>query len=70
MNPIILSAIAWAVACVGYAVWQVPEAPLTSPELLKEQLQRRIKSIPVPPESPRYQQYKQYYQHQHDQQMA
>eukprot|EP00931_Biecheleriopsis_adriatica_P074037 TRINITY_DN4820_c0_g1_i21.p1 TRINITY_DN4820_c0_g1~~TRINITY_DN4820_c0_g1_i21.p1 ORF type:complete len:1059 (-),score=294.13 TRINITY_DN4820_c0_g1_i21:17-3193(-) len=70
MNPIIISAIAWAVACVGYAVWQVPEAPLTSPELLKEQLQRRIKSIPVPPESPRYQQYKQYYQHQHDQQMA
>eukprot|EP00930_Biecheleria_cincta_P078033 TRINITY_DN6538_c1_g1_i1.p1 TRINITY_DN6538_c1_g1~~TRINITY_DN6538_c1_g1_i1.p1 ORF type:complete len:1174 (-),score=283.22 TRINITY_DN6538_c1_g1_i1:452-3973(-) len=68
-NPIIFSALAWFFACVGYAVWQVPEAPLTSPELLHEQLQRRIKAIPVPTETPRYQQYKQYYIHQYDQQM-
>jgi len=68
-NPIIFSALAWLFACVGYAIWQVPEAPLTSPELLHEQLQRRIRAIPVPTETPRYSQYKQYYIHQYDQQM-
>mmetsp|Transcript_25331 Transcript_25331/g.45846 ORF Transcript_25331/g.45846 Transcript_25331/m.45846 type:complete len:947 (+) Transcript_25331:63-2903(+) len=68
-NPIIFSATAWTMACVGYAAYEVPEAPLTTPELLQEQLQRRIKSIPVPPKNPRFQQYTQYYLHQHDQQL-
>ncbi|CAE8598776.1 unnamed protein product, partial [Polarella glacialis] len=58
-NPLILSGFVWAAGCAANAVWHAPEAPLTSPELLQEQLQRRIMSIPIPSESPRYQQYKQ-----------
>jgi len=54
------------VASTGYATWQVPEAPLTSPELLQEQLQIRIRNIPVPTSSPRYQQFKEYYMREHD----
>ncbi|CAE8677272.1 unnamed protein product, partial [Polarella glacialis] len=69
-NPLILSGFVWAAGCAANAVWHAPEAPLTSPELLQEQLQRRIMSIPIPSESPRYQQYKQYYLLQHDQQMV
>lgn len=62
-----MSALAWAVACVGNATYQAPEVPLASPAILKEQLERMVKSIPVSPENPRYQQYKQYYVLQHDQ---
>ncbi|CAK9098475.1 Uncharacterized protein SCF082_LOCUS46142, partial [Durusdinium trenchii] len=47
-------------------MWQVPEAPLTSPQLLREQLQIRIRNIPVPTSSPRYQQFKEYYMREHD----
>eukprot|EP00435_Cladocopium_sp_Y103_P038190 s1676_g10.t1 len=65
-NPLIFSSLAWALASAGYAMWQVPEAPLTSPELLQEQLQIRIRNIPVPTSSPRYQQFKEYYMREHD----
>ncbi|CAE7459437.1 unnamed protein product [Symbiodinium natans] len=68
-NPIVFSSTAWAALCVGYAIWQVPEAPLNSPELLREQLQLRIRSIPVPSSSPRYQQFKEYYTREHDLQL-
>jgi len=65
-NPLIFSSVAWALASAGYAMWQVPEAPLSSPELLQEQLQIRIRNIPVPTSSPRYQQFKEYYMREHD----
>lgn len=65
-NPLIFSSVAWALASAGYAMWQVPEAPLNSPELLQEQLQIRIRNIPVPTSSPRYQQFKEYYMREHD----
>lgn len=68
-NPIVFSSTTWAALCVGYALWQVPEAPLTSPELLREQLKLRIRSIPVPASSPRYQQFKEYYTREHDLQL-
>lgn len=68
-NPLLMSALAWAVACVGNATYQAPEVPLASPAILKEQLERSVKSIPVSPENPRHQQYKQYYVLQHDQQL-
>jgi len=68
-NPILFSSTTWAALCVGYGLWQVPEAPLTSPELLSEQLKLRIRSIPVPSSSPRYQQFKEYYTREHDLQL-
>ncbi|CAJ1366574.1 unnamed protein product, partial [Effrenium voratum] len=69
MNPVIFSSIVWALASTGYATWEVPEALLTSPELLQQQLQLRIRSIPVPNSSPRYQQFKEYYTREHDAQL-
>ncbi|CAJ1400836.1 unnamed protein product, partial [Effrenium voratum] len=69
MNPVIFSSIVWALASTGYATWEVPKALLTSPELLQQQLQLRIRSIPVPNSSPRYQQFKEYYTREHDAQL-
>eukprot|EP00929_Paragymnodinium_shiwhaense_P094138 TRINITY_DN5457_c0_g2_i7.p1 TRINITY_DN5457_c0_g2~~TRINITY_DN5457_c0_g2_i7.p1 ORF type:complete len:1421 (+),score=412.06 TRINITY_DN5457_c0_g2_i7:309-4571(+) len=67
VSPIFLGALLWVCGCFAYAVFQAAETSLVSPELFYEQLQMRIESIPVPPESPQYAKYKQYYMRQYQQ---
>jgi len=61
-SPAILAALLWAVGSAAWALYHASSEGLAvNSELLKEQLQRRIADIPLPPESPQYQQYKHYY---------